>query len=413
MSGRGRPYVVRDFQGRVLRNRYHPYRRPAAAAVSSRRLFARPSVSKRRGNAGKYRRVVKRGGRRVGRRVGRRTGRRRNRSSATSGYGMYASKPSKFQKQLAIAQGIRNNMQLTAICQFQVPLTKTHGPSAQYVWPRDPAAVGGEQSSMMYPLDNYSQTVITNKMYAENTGNGTAQYQDRFYIRYVAKYSIRNQNNFPTRFEVLKMRCKKSIVYNTDGNALISSNYNNPFNVAGNYLRKMNDVSNTDPANATNFGLHTIRTKFELLPPIKEVFSCRKKLIKLEPGEQRDFTVSHGRWFKWTDIYGVALPDNNHGTPHYEWLRGTRFICFKMFSEPADYNEDTEDPSVFKHAGTRTTPVCLLAYEVLYYTLKPQLQPFTVFNELGGVGYVADPDPVKIQNMEDDDFKTQAQINTI
>jgi len=325
---------------------------------------------------------------------------------------MYAAPDSKFQRQLAIAQGVRNNMTLNAMCQFQVPLTKTHGPSAQYMWARDPGAVTGEQSRMIYPLDSYAQNLITTSMYQSNPGNGTSIYQDRFYIKYVAKYSIRNQNNFTTRFEVLKMRAKKSIPYPPTGTTTVSASWENPFNVAGAYLRKMSDVTNTDPPNATNFSLHTIRTKFEQLPPIKEAFSVKKKMIKLEPGQQRDFTISQGKWYKWTDFYGINFPDTNHAVPYYEWLRGTTAICFKMYSEPADYNEDEEDPSVFKHASTRTTPVALMSYECNYYTLKPATQSFTVFNTFGNVGIVEDPDIVKIQNMEDDDFKTQAQLNT-
>lgn len=408
------------FTARMPPSRFHPYRRTTGRPHSARRLF-RPRASFRLGNRPTYKRkrgrVVRRrrGGlrrRRVRARV-----RVRGRGKRRHGGGMYGyAQGSKFQKALSAANGRRMNLSRFAQCEFQVPLTEiaglasttSGGGAAQYVFPRDPADPNGEAGFMYYPFDPTDCMGICNAFWTAGS-TGLNDFQRWLDITSKATYTIRNQNSFPTRYEILRFTTKKDIVYAGVPNA-VERSYRNIFNVAGSWIHRTGQGAGAGAADATHQSLHMINSKVEGVPPIKYFFSCKKKTIRLEPGEQRDFVIT-GRqvWTKY-EVLGVEREGQTITSPAKDHYRGNRFLCFKMLSEPADYNGAGETTALTA-LSTRSTPVCLLSYQVHYNVLAPQYLPTAQYVDIGTTGVVLAPVAANIQNMSDDDWKTKVESN--
>lgn len=320
-----------------------------------------------------------------------------------------------FARKLATAQGYRVNFDRGIQCEFQVPLTELKGDDntlmggACYCYPRAPGDSIGIKSQMYYPFCQPDTLGIATHMLNQGS-TGTDAYNSFLQATYKAHYTIRNQNSFPTRFEVMRFRSKRNLPFVSNISTSING-YQNLFNVAGNYLKRTGQSTGTGAGDATNTSLYLIPTRAELIPPVKWAFSCKKKMIKLEPGEQRSFSVSGRRSFTKVELFGMEIETQSIANVRYDhWARST-FVCFKMYSEPADYNDATTN--ALNAESTRTTPVCLLTYRCRYNVLAPQYLPTISHFNLGVLGVVAEPVAANIANMGDDDEKDIVQSNAL
>jgi len=401
--------------------RAHPYSRVASRRpASSRQLFAAPRPTRathRVGNRGIYsgRRgpVRGRGTRRYRRTLVRRRRRGARGSRHSSARLAPPSKISRLAHQIAEATGNRYIFNLTSANEFQVPYSTgtDNEHAAQYVFQRE--NVPNENDPMIYPLNNQDLANIMNQVFGVTwpfpAGIRSTQMYDTFiHIGYTVKFSLRNQNSNRTRFEAITMEARHDLSRPGTDNV----DWENPFNIAGAYLARMQDTSITDNTDASNRALHFIRTKFEQLPPIRRAFRTKKITFTLEPGEQRNFIVKGFRKFNYVDLYGHVLVTSPAPNILQRWYRGTKTMVFKMLSEPADYAD--AELNALVALSTRTTPVCLLTADTVYYCVKPAQVPAVKHVGFGGNGMVSGViDTTKIENMNDADYKDVAQGNAI
>jgi len=343
-------------------------------------------------------------------------GRRKTRVGLPGKYG--TGKPTRLQKQLAVAQGniflARRQLQ----CEWKVPLAKTtsgginYNP-AIYCYPREPGgSVANENERMIYPMDNHDvYKIALNQLPAGQ--DGTNPYQTFLHIGWKATYEIRNQNNFPVKYEALKFRVKRNIPYLENAfPASLEQSWQNPFNVAGNFIQRTGEHTQGGGPDATHGALHKIQCDVQKLPPFQWAFSCKKKVFKLGPGQTKTFTITGRKAFKKIEMIGAEIEASTITHAKMDHWAGSKFICFKMMSAPADYT--ASEATIWQETSTRTTPVCLLSYAAEYRVLRPiQLTQAITTLELGASGFVADPEEAKIQNMGDDDMKTELQVNTV
>jgi len=323
---------------------------------------------------------------------------------------------SSFQRKLAVVNGSRTNVIKNIQCEFQVPLSQLTGlydtlqGSCQYVWPRLVTdTTTKEKSAMHFPM-NASDMLTMAQYFWTGGGTGLTDYQRWLSVKYRAQYTLRNQNNFPTRYEVIRFRAKRNVPW-VDPTNTTAKSYGNLMNVAGNWIHRTGQPAGAGTPDATHEALHIIDTKVEQLPPIKWAFSCKKKLIKLEPGEQREFSVSGGKSFTKVEMIGQEIEGQSLSHVVNDVWRGTEFIVFKMYSEPADYADAETD--IWLAKSTRSTPVCLLTYRIHYNVVKPLAHADISLLDLGQTGLVAVPVAANIGNMADDDEKVKAEANAL
>lgn len=311
----------------------------------------------------------------------------------------------KFAKQLSLAQGIRRNLQFHCQCMFEVPLlTGLTGPRAQYCWPK---ALSAESGTMYHPLDAKDWQIIMQQLFTatDPTIYSTFMYEQKFYIEYTARYSIKNNSNMGCRIQAIKLTAKRNVE-----NFLVDKSWSNPFNIAGTYMNRMEDPNITEPEDATNLGLHLERTKFERLPPIRFYFRSKTKTYWVAPGKEIAHTVRFKRWFSFADIMGnlgmlVSIPT----TSIYEWVKGQTWVTYKMLSESADYKGGVEP--IMTAGSTRTTNVGLLSYLINYKLIcpNPTAVPKTVFHGIGASGTILAPVEANIQNIVDSSMNVQIE----
>jgi len=393
------------------RSNSRPFNSIGARSAKARRFTRRTprkfasSIKPTRKHKGSSRR------RRVRRRVGRGRGVRRV-------GGLYQStRPNAFKRKLTLASGTQYLVTRSVQNEFQVlPSTIYLGaytePMAQYVYPREASAATTEVEPMYYPYsiaDVYY--LITSCIPSSMTVNQNAiLYKAHMMTKCHSVYTIRNQTNYPTRFEVLKFYTKRDIANVSSAAVGTSQGYINPLNIAGAYLNRLADMDSTDTDDATNKALHTNRIKFEQLPPISVYFTCRKKIITLSPGELRTYHINQRKSWSFFDLLGTTDVGSNP-YPRQTFWKGTKWLMFKMLSDSADYTGATgETGDIINNKSTCTTPACLLAYQSSYSVLVPSILQETIKKTMPTLGLSTVVAAGTIANMADSDEKEVLQI---
>jgi len=324
---------------------------------------------------------------------------------------------SKFRRKLNAELGDQWLMTRAVQSEFQVPLSldstgtgQPIEPAAQYCWPRSVTAGSAEKDEMWYPWCTADVQAFLDNCFTSNQilYQNAILFKNFFTCRYTAEYSVRNQTNFPVRYEILRFRCKRDIYRKTDTN---HRDYTNPFNMASLYLYRLADQSAADSSYADNRALHTNRVKFEQIPTITSVFSCRKKYRTLQPGQVIHYTIHGKKTFNVIDLVGDTIVGTAASWAHPQWFEGTKWMAFKMLSDSADYTgADGETGNILHNESTRTTPACLLTYEIKYNVLVPNSNRETKVKLLGSAGIHDAPTAGTIANMADSDEKESVQI---
>jgi len=322
--------------------------------------------------------------------------------------------PSAFRRKLNEALGNRYSVSREAQMEYQVPLSTgylstTPEPMAVYCFARKvlPAQGGSDIDDMLYMLDTTDMAWLLANIFTSNQllYNNAIMYKNFFTVRAKASYSLRNQTNGPTRVEILKFRVRKDIYRETDSNHL---SYNNPLNAAGMYLRRTNDATAGDFADARNIGLHTNRAKLEQIPVIKRFFKCKKKTKTLSPGQVIHHSVSYKRTLNLGDLIGTTKIGQTASEGKQLYLAGTQFVIYKLLSDTADYSGTSgEYANVLDNFSTRTIPAGLMSYSVKYDILVPTSSQETSHYRLDAWGMDISADATSVKNMLDSDFKEE------
>jgi len=322
-----------------------------------------------------------------------------------------------FKRKLLRAEGQQYKASRNIECQFKVPLQNwgsTIGaeaePTAQYVWPRTPDADEAAIDSYRHPFDQWDQfDLLTNVFGATwwNTVFDTSLYSTSFLMSYIARYQIMNGTNIPVRFQALTFKVKKNVPWSSTANGTL--NLSNPMNIAGEYLYRSRDTVNTDQGGAKNKALHTERVQIERIPTWNHWFRLvRKKHFSLDPGASHSVVVKRRqRNLRMIDVMPNATSFTAVPAPAFCFMEGDVFVMFKMLSDIADVNDATTDP--LTALSTRTTPLCLLSYQVNYFIARPAVMPKTSYQALQSSGFKEDVTEATIGVMADDDIKETSE----
>jgi len=356
-----------------------------------------------------------RGRKRVGRKYAR-TGRKRvlrsRRFKRTKG----RKKSMSFKKRLAVETAKQFETRKQYASQFQVPLTSVEyaniKETAQYMWPRQPGnnyATGNHD----YPFNQTDVKALISEAFPNLVWNTVTPYiyMNEFYTGYTAKYQVRNQTNTTVRYEAIKMKCKKDIYGSAEEHqhdVPIFWNWNNLFNVAGCYLSCIDDPSIADNGNANNLSLQNAATDITKLPPIKLYFSSKKKRFTLAPGQVKTFSIRvKAQNMRLLDMFAAnkGLPSENFPPfPIQVWRKNTEHMIFRMFSDPADSTSDGQtDPML--SLSTRTNPLSILTYQVVYHSVAPNLYKTKTVYQLPYAGYDPSIVAADVNIIRDEDFK--------
>jgi len=374
--------------------------------------------SKRRGGYRKRRVGVVRRRKRYGKNKRKRFVRRRKtKGMSFPKYGQNT--PSRFQKQLAIAQGNIYLARRQVQCEWQCPPAKTTGGAINfnpsiYCYPRPVLeTVSLERERMIYPFDNADLwKIYQQRLYPSDTG--TNPYQVFVMIKYRAVYEIRNQSNYKVDYHALKFKVKRNIPYVPLADpAVLEQSWINPWNVAGNFVQRTGEGSGGGIADASHQVLHKISCEVQKIPPFQYAFSCKKKPFSLSPGQTRKFVITGYRQFKKIDLVGAEIEGGTITHVKNDHWAGSQFIAFKMMSAPADWN--AAETSVWTSSSTRTVPSCLLSYQIEYQVRQPIVNQANNIStiELGTWGFAENDDNSKVQNMGNEEMKSVAEIDLI
>lgn len=380
--------------------------------------FIRPSRGFRRTTFRRKRRVgVVRGkGRRRGGKGKRKRFLRKQKRPRFPKYGEAA--PSRFQKQLAIAQGSILHARRQVQCEWQVPSAKSGTGSLNfetsiYCYPRKQETTSLERYTMTYPFDNADLfNIAQNRLSLAATGIDS--YQTFIMIAYTAKYVIRNQSNYAVRYEALKFKVKRNLPFVAYADPVsLQQSWGNPFNVAGAYLHRTGEGSDPGIADASHDALHKLSCEVEKLPPFKYAFSCKKKGFKLPPGGTKTFTLRGYRQFKKIDLIGMEKELSAVTATKHDHLAGSKFLVIKMMSDPADW--DATETNIWNSLSTRTVPILLMSYEIQYQIRQPLASHSNSIGvlEMGTWGFAENTDNSKVQNMADADDQKVHELDVM
>lgn len=275
-------------------------------------------------------------------------------------------------------------------CQWQIPPLNATAlePTAQYMWPHNPAISAGADNSPSFfsPWNKQDIQLIVPLVFGNAWFNTQISeiFKTKMLLAYQARYQVTNMSNTKTRYEKLVFVCKRDVTNYTGGSSITS--LTNPMNLAGAWNYALSDQAVGDAKDALNNGLHTERHQLTQSASWNYFFKLKsKEKFTLGPGQTKTSYIKQ-KAKEWKPI--SQYPDlivNQVAQPNgsCNFIKGYPIVLYRMFSEPADINDAVAPATAL---STRTQPVSLMSYQINYFIRKPTTSPGVVFQVLGADG---------------------------